>query len=443
MVRAAASTCACSTGRGTAAPRNPRFLRDLVGLVRRERPDVVHLLSNNTLWLNLALPFLPAPVVTTVHDVEVHPGDAETGVLPRWATDLAVRQSGDVVVHGPGLRRAAIARFGKPADRVHVLPHPAIGALCRRSRGARGSSGGRRGFTVLLFGRHLRLQGPVAVPPAEALVGDRIPGLRVVIAGRGDDPAALSGLMGDPGRYDIRHRFIEDREVAQLFLDADVVALPYVEASQSGVLNVAAAFGKPVVVTDVGELRATVEPNGLGLVVPPRDPQALADALVRLAAEPRLRRARSGRGRWPGPRGRTRRRRSAGGGGPLRAGRRPRRAAARQGRPAPPRPPPASGREGETRDERRRSSPATTSPAAATAAAASAASSATSSTPPPPRASATPSPTPAGRRGRRRGRCRMLAAAILVMAARAGDRARSASTMSTWPGAAARCASSC
>jgi glycosyltransferase involved in cell wall biosynthesis len=76
--------------------------------------------------------------------------------------------------------------------------------------------------------------------------------------------------------------------VAQLFLDADAVALPYVEASQSGVLNVAAAFRKPVVVTDVGELRATVEPNGLGLVVPPRDPQALADALARLAAEPRL-----------------------------------------------------------------------------------------------------------------------------------------------------------
>ena len=86
-------------------------------------------------------------------------------------------------------------------------------------------------------------------------------------------------------------------EVAQLFLDADVVALPYVEASQSGVLNVAAAFGKPVVVTDVGELRATVEPNGLGLVVPPRDPQALAEALERLAAEPRLAAALGARAR--------------------------------------------------------------------------------------------------------------------------------------------------
>lgn len=269
------------------SPSNPRFVAELVRLARRERPDVVHLLSNNTLWLNLALPFLGAPVVTTVHDVEVHPGDAETGVLPRWSTDLVVRQSGDIVVHGTSLRHMAIERFGKLADRVHVLPHPAIGryaALARRE-GLRRRS---RGFTVLLFGRLYAYKGLAEFLKAEALVGSRIPDLRVVIAGRGDDPAAMAGLMGDPGRYDIRHRFIEDIEVAQLFTDADVVALPYVEASQSGVLNVAAAFGKPVVVTDVGELRATVEPNGLGLVVPPRDPQALADALVRLAAEPEL-----------------------------------------------------------------------------------------------------------------------------------------------------------
>ncbi len=266
---------------------NPRFVGDLVGLVRRARPDVVHLLSNNTLWLNLALPFLRAPVVTTVHDVEVHPGDTETGALPRWATDLAVRQSGDIVVHGHSLRRAAITRFAKPADRVHVLPHPAIvryADLARREGLVRRTTA----FTVLMFGRIYAYKGLSQFLRAEALLGDRIPDLRVVIAGRGDDPAALSELMGDPTRYDIRHRFIEDREVAQLFLDADVVALPYVEASQSGVLNVAAAFGKPVVVTDVGELRATVEPNRLGLVVPSRDPQALADALARLAAEPRL-----------------------------------------------------------------------------------------------------------------------------------------------------------
>jgi glycosyltransferase involved in cell wall biosynthesis len=71
--------------------------------------------------------------------------------------------------------------------------------------------------------------------------------------------------------------------VAQLFLDADLVALPYTEASQSGVLNLAAAFGKPTIVTDVGELRATVELCEIGLVVPPNNPEQLAEAIALVA----------------------------------------------------------------------------------------------------------------------------------------------------------------
>ena len=274
------------------SPANLGFLARLTALIRRERPGLVHLLSNTTLWLNLAAPlWRPIPLVTTVHDVERHPGDAETAVLPIWSTDLIVRQSAHVVVHGPGLKRRAEARFAKRPERVHVLSHPAItryADLARRMRLAAPREGSGR-FTVLLFGRIYAYKGLEQLVRAEALLGGRVPGLRVVIAGRGDDPHALRPLMGDPARYEIRHRFVEDEEVARLFAQADVVALPYTEASQSGVLAIAAAFGKPVVVTDVGELRATVEPHGTGLVVPPNDPAALAGAIARLAEEPRLR----------------------------------------------------------------------------------------------------------------------------------------------------------
>jgi glycosyltransferase involved in cell wall biosynthesis len=268
---------------------NPRFLLSLTRLVRRERPDVVHLLSHTTLWLNLALPFWrPIPLVTTVHDVDVHPGDAETRVLPEWAPSLVVRQSGDIVVHGEGLRQRAVERYAKPPDRVHVLSHPPnlrYPVLARREGLVRRPGDA---FTVLMFGRIMAYKGLAQLIQAEAALAERIPNLRVVIAGRGGDPWEFRALMGDPGRYDIRNRFIEDREVAQLFLDADVVALPYVEASQSGVLNIAAAFGRPVVATDVGEFRATVETHRLGLVVPPGDLARLAEAIALLAARPAL-----------------------------------------------------------------------------------------------------------------------------------------------------------
>lgn len=267
--------------------RNLATIAALTSIVRRERPDVIHVLSNNTLWLNLALPlWRPIPVVTTVHDVEVHPGDRETQTLPQWATTLAARQSGDLVVHGDRLQALAARRFGKAAERVHVLSHPALpryAALAAREGLARRANSG--GFSVLMFGRLYAYKGLGHLVAAERLLGDAVPELRVVIAGRGDDPAALLPAMGDPARYDIRHRFIEDREVAQLFLDADVVVLPYVEGSQSGVLNIAAAFGRPVIATDVGELGATVRGNGLGLVVPPGDPAALAAAIARMAGD--------------------------------------------------------------------------------------------------------------------------------------------------------------
>jgi glycosyltransferase involved in cell wall biosynthesis len=269
------------------SPKNPAFLMSLTRLVRREQPSIVHLLSNNTIWLNFAAPlWRPIPLLTTVHDVRVHPGDHETRVLPDWATTMIARQSDGVVVHGEGLRTLAVDRFRKPAERVHVLAHPSIQRYTELAANEGLRPAVNRPFTMLLFGRIMAYKGLTTLLRAEKALGDRVPDLRVVIAGRGDDPMMFRDEMGDPARYEVHHGYVEDRKTAQLFLDCDAVVLPYSEASQSGVLNLAAAFGKPVIVTDVGELRATVEPNGLGLVVPPDDPAALADAIASLATGP-------------------------------------------------------------------------------------------------------------------------------------------------------------
>jgi glycosyltransferase involved in cell wall biosynthesis len=69
-----------------------------------------------------------------------------------------------------------------------------------------------------------------------------------------------------------------------------VVVLPYVEATQSGVIPVAYSFGKPVVATTVGGLPAQVDDGKTGYLVPPRDERALADAVVRLLCNRDLRR---------------------------------------------------------------------------------------------------------------------------------------------------------
>ena len=276
----------------TRSLRNAVLLARLLRLARACRPDVIHVLGNATLWLNAIAPALAriAPLVTTVHDVSVHPGDRETRRLPDWAARLMARRSDHLVVHGEGLKVAAVAHFGMDASRVHVVPHPAITRYARLGPvPATTSPRGVGMLHALMFGRLFAYKGVDDLIRAEALLVDRLPGLTLTLAGRGDNPSLLRGLMGDPARYDIRHGHVADGDVAALFHAADVVVLPYVEASQSGVLTIAASFGKPVIATDVGELGPTVRRHGLGLVVPPHDPAALAEALLTLGRDPVLR----------------------------------------------------------------------------------------------------------------------------------------------------------
>jgi glycosyltransferase involved in cell wall biosynthesis len=88
--------------------------------------------------------------------------------------------------------------------------------------------------------------------------------------------------------------FVPSEQVAPYFAAADVVVLPYLNASSSAVLLSAYAHGRPVVATEVGGLPEMIEREASGLLVPPGDPDALADALLELLGDPE-RRAAMGR----------------------------------------------------------------------------------------------------------------------------------------------------
>ena len=70
---------------------------------------------------------------------------------------------------------------------------------------------------------------------------------------------------------------------------ASVVALPYLSASQSGVIPTAYAFGKPVIATAVGGIPDMVRDRETGLLIPPNDVNALREALQQLMSDPDLR----------------------------------------------------------------------------------------------------------------------------------------------------------
>ncbi len=112
--------------------------------------------------------------------------------------------------------------------------------------------------------------------------------VRLVVAGRswggGDELRAHAEGLGLDGRVEFRDRFIPNEEAALLFGAADASLLPYRSASQSGVVQLSFAYGRPVIATWVGGLPAAVEDGVDGILCEP-DAAALAVAIERMARD--------------------------------------------------------------------------------------------------------------------------------------------------------------
>jgi len=104
----------------------------------------------------------------------------------------------------------------------------------------------------------------------------------------------LARRLGIENRVFWDLRFVDEKEVAGYFSQADIVVLPYRRIDQSGVLMTALAFGKPIVASRVGGFAEVLKDGVHGFLVDPGDVEALAQALARLLADDELR-ARMGK----------------------------------------------------------------------------------------------------------------------------------------------------
>ncbi len=113
--------------------------------------------------------------------------------------------------------------------------------------------------------------------------------LKVLVVGDFDgDKETYLKQIADAGIEDavqIVDGYVPDQEVEKYFAASDLVVLPYESATQSGIVQIAYGFKKPVIVTRVGGLPEVVDHNQTGLIVEPKDPKSLALAIRRFFTE--------------------------------------------------------------------------------------------------------------------------------------------------------------
>lgn len=74
--------------------------------------------------------------------------------------------------------------------------------------------------------------------------------------------------------------FISNEKVKYFFCACDFVALPYIDATQSGITQIAYYYDKPVIATDVGGLKEIVIDDKTGFIIKPGSSEAIADAVI-------------------------------------------------------------------------------------------------------------------------------------------------------------------
>lgn len=224
-------------------------------------------------------------VVFICHNVLPH----ERSIVDRCLAALAFSVADGFFVQSREDRDTLLRMRRKAPIVVH--PHPiydffGTGSLSREE--ARERIGEAPGPLLLFFGYVRGYKGLSYLIEAMPAVRRRVPARLLVVGEFYDDPAPYTALverlgLGDAVRFE--SRYVGNEEVEGFFAASDLVVLPYVSATQSGIVQIAVATSRPVVVTDVGGLPEAVAPEKTGFVVPPRDPAALAAAIVRFFEE--------------------------------------------------------------------------------------------------------------------------------------------------------------
>jgi len=224
--------------------------------------------------------FTRAKVVYLCHNVAAH----EDSSLSRFITRLTLSSGQAFIVHSAEDERNL--REMLPGRPIRCSFHPTYSSF--RSAGMTREEARKRlnldGNVILFFGIVRPYKGLRDLIEAAPRVLTRVDATVLVVGefwGQRKEYDALIERLEMEERVRIVDSYVPNEDVEMYFAAADLVALPYRSATGSGVIQIAYGFDKPVVATTVGCLPEVVEDGLTGYLVPPRDPDAFAQAIVK------------------------------------------------------------------------------------------------------------------------------------------------------------------
>jgi glycosyltransferase involved in cell wall biosynthesis len=270
----------------------------------RQRPDIVQFGEIDFPFEFIFLQYLKRRRLLLADICHEFESRESTSLFARIRDRLSTanfRSFSAIFLHGESNLKKFTSLYKIPVERVHLIVHgneqifPAPRDIETASTEMRHRYGiESQNPVVLFFGSLTPSKGVPDLIKAFASVYERNKKARLIIAGMPTKYVDMSAILNlvtelkldDTVIFD--SRYLSLWEVGPLVHLARVVVLPYLNSSQSGAVQVAYAFGRPVVATTVGAFSEDVEEGRSGFLVPPESPEQLADAIIKFVDDPEL-----------------------------------------------------------------------------------------------------------------------------------------------------------
>lgn len=251
-------------------------------------PEVIHVQEATHDFLALAMPVVRRwPYALTVHDPLPHSGEGYSGLIrsrrrlyERWG-----RLAGDhIFVHGSGLASLLQRRYPSLRASVSVVPHGALGVLPDDPPVDQVNPSG----VVSFLGRMQEYKGLSVFIEALETLSRRGCDPKAIVAGSGPSLTSCRERLQALAGCSVEEGYISRSRMIGIVDESVVVVLPYLDGTQSGIGALAIGRNRPLIATAVGSLPDLVPDQRNGILVPPGDVVALADAIQRFRTDDAL-----------------------------------------------------------------------------------------------------------------------------------------------------------
>lgn len=247
----------------------------VVQFIRKGKFDIIHTDCMLGMWELLLYKLFRKKMVLTVHDPFMHSG--EVSILEKINYRIAARNVPAFVL----LNKQQSEKF---CSTYHLNPNQILNnrlGVYDNVVSFVKSDAIVKKKNVLFFGRISPYKGIEYLCKAMVKVKEQVPDATLTIAGGGK-------MYFDISSYEkkdwvtIINRYVGMEELASLLQNCSLTVCPYTDATQSGVIMTSYSLCKPVITTNVGGLGEMVEDGKTGLLVPPKNIDALANAIISL-----------------------------------------------------------------------------------------------------------------------------------------------------------------